>query len=194
MLPIALAAAWLGMASAVLFPGVESSNDILTRFVVELFPVGLKGLVLVGILAAVMSTADICILTASANVTRDVVHRYIDPDMSHRRMLRLGMLASLGTGLAALALAWGMQDIIDILLLGFTVNGAALFLPTMIAMYRREGDATAAFWSISASLLTVVGWKIAAEAGVAGAAGVEPLWPGLAVSFLVYFGVAAVRR
>ena len=82
MLPIALAAAWLGMASAVLFPGAESSNDILTRFVVELFPIGLKGLVLVGILAAVMSTADICILTASANVTRDVVHRYVNPNMS----------------------------------------------------------------------------------------------------------------
>jgi SSS family solute:Na+ symporter len=194
VLPIALAAAWLGVASAVLFPGVESSNDILTRFVVELFPVGLKGLVLVGILAAVMSTADICILTASANVTRDVVHRYIDPGMSHRRMLRLGMLASVGAGLAALSLAWGMQDIINVLLLGFTINGAALFLPTMIAMYRGDGDASAAFWSILASLVTVVGWKIASELNVAGAMDIEPLWPGLAVSFLVYTGVAMVRR
>lgn len=187
ILPIAVASAWLGMAAAVLFPDVANSNEILTTFVVELFPTGLRGLVLVGILAAVMSTADICILTVSANLTQDVYHRYINPDMSHQRMLRLGMVASAVVGVLAMLMAWKMQDIIGILLLGFTINGAALFLPTMIGMYAKRVDTSAAFWSILLSLITVIGWKLAAQAGAGGIFQLEPLWPGLAVSVLVYF-------
>lgn len=193
VLPIAVASTWLGMSSAVLFPGVENGNDILSTFVIELFPVGLKGLVLVGILAAVMSTADICILTSSANVTRDVYHRYFKPDMGHHQMLRLGMLASGGVGLLAMLMAWKMQDIIDILLFGFTINGAALFLPTMVAMYSKRPDPGAAFWSIALSLPTVVGWKIAAEMGFEGILAIEPLWPGLVVSFVSYALIRLAR-
>ena len=187
ILPIAVASAWLGTASAVLFPDVANSNNILTTFVVELFPTGLRGLVLVGILAAVMSTADICILTASANVTQDIYHRYFKPGMSHQRMLRLGMVASACVGVLAMMMAWKMQDIIDILLLGFTINGAALFLPTMVAMLAKRVDTSAAFWSILLSLITVIAWKSAAQAGAGGFFRIEPLWPGLALSILVYF-------
>lgn len=175
------------LVAAVLFPDVANSNEILTTFVVELFPPGLKGLVLVGILAAVMSTADICILTVSANVTQDVYLRYINPHMSHQRMLRLGMLASVGVGVLAMLMAWKMQDIIGILLLGFTINGAALFLPTMVAMYAKRIDTSAAFWSILLSLITVIGWELAAQAGAGGVFQLESLWPGLAVSVLAYF-------
>jgi SSS family solute:Na+ symporter len=189
ILPIAIASAWLGMASAVLFPDVQNSNDILTTFVVELFPTGLKGLVLVGILAAVMSTADICILTASANITRDVYHRYINPEMSHQRMLRLGMVASAGVGLLAMMMAWKMQDIIGILLLGFTINSAGLFLPTLVAMYAKRTNSSAAFWSILLSLITVIGWKLAAQAELGEMFLLEPVWPGLAVSTISYAAI-----
>ena len=186
MLPIAVAATWLGLTSAMLFPGVESSNDILTTFVVELFPSGLKGLVLVGILAAVMSTADICILTVSANVTRDIYQRYINPDVSKNAMLKLGIFASVAVGLVASLMAWKMQDIIDVLLLGFTLNGAALFLPTIAAMYWKRTDPNAAFWSIVMSLSTVITWRLAADFGLDGVFTIEPLWPGLAVSVATF--------
>ena len=61
VLPIALAVAWLGLASAVLYPGRESGAGILTTFVLEAFPAGLKGLMVIGILSAIMSVAAICV-------------------------------------------------------------------------------------------------------------------------------------
>ncbi len=184
LLPIAVAATWLGLASAALFPAVESSNDILTTFVVELFPVGIKGLVLVGILAAVMSSADICILTASANLTRDAYQRYLNPDVGKKKMMRISMMSSVVAGLLATLMAWKMQDIIDVLLLGFTINSAALFVPTMMALFWKGTYAKAAFWSIALSLPTVIVWKIAASFGVKGIFAIEPLWPGLIVSLV----------
>lgn len=186
MLPIAVAATWLGLASAVLYPDVETSNGILTTFVLGHFPTGLKGLMLVGIIAAVMSSADICILTASANLTRDVYQRYLNPKISKDAMLRLGMWSSVVAGLLATLMAWKMQDIIDVLLLGFTINSAALFVPTMAALFMKKTNSNAAFWSISLSLSTVIVWKIAASSGMTGLFTIEPLWPGLTVSFLTY--------
>ena len=193
MLPIALAATWLGMASAVLFPDAASSSGILTTFIVETFPIGLKGLALVGVLAAVMSSADICILTASANYTRDVHQRFLQPDIGEQSMLRLSILASTIFGMMAAFMAWKMQDIIDVLQLGFTINGAALFLPTIAAFYWRRADSTAAFWSICLSLATVLGWRLAGDLDLGAVFNIDPLWPGLLVSTAVFLGLSALR-
>ncbi len=128
---------------------MTSSAGILTTFVLQAFPVGLKGLMVIGILSAIMSVASICVLTASANYARDIHQRYFQPDIAHAAMLRLGTLASLGAGVLAMLMAWKMHDIIDILQLGFTINSAALFLPTIAAIYWDRVPAGAAFWSSS---------------------------------------------
>jgi SSS family solute:Na+ symporter len=94
------------------------------------------------------------------------------------------MLASL--------LAWKMQDIIDVLLLGFTINSAALFVPTIAALILKRTDSAAAFWSISLSLATVILWKIAASYSIDGIFTIEPLWPGLLVSAVTFLFVHRV--
>jgi Na+/pantothenate symporter len=93
-------------------------------------------------------------------------------------------------------LAWKMRDIIDILQLGFTINAAGLFLPTIAAIYWDRVPASAAFWSIAASLAAVIGWRIASDAGLGGVFAVDPLWPGLAVSVavLLVMTVGRARR
>ncbi len=193
ILPVALAVTWLGLASAVLYPGRESGAGILTTFVLEAFPVGLKGLMVIGILSAIMSVASICVLTASANYARDIHQRYIQPGIAQAAMLRVGTLASLGAGGLAMLMAWKMRDIVDILQLGFTINSAALFLPTVAAICWPRVPASAAFWSSSLSLATVVGWRIAADAGAGGIFAIDPLWPGLVVSAALLFGLTTFR-
>lgn len=186
LLPLAVGATWLGMTSAILFPGLEDSSDILSTFVIQTFPVGLKGLVLVGILAALMSTADICILTASANLSKDVYQRYVNPDVAPRKLFRISIGLSVFIGAIAALMAWRMQDIIDILIVGFTINSAALFLPSIAVVYFAKVNSRAAFWSIALSLVTVVGWYIASQSTDGAPFGLDPLWPGLAVSIVVF--------
>ncbi len=194
IVPLALASTWIGLACATLYPEHLDSASILATFVLDAFPAGLKGLMLIAVLSAIMSTADICILTASANYTRDIHQRFIRPDLPPEAMLRLGTLASAVVGLLSMLLAWKMRDIIDILQLGFTINAAGLFLPTVLALYAKRVPAGAAFWSIGASLVTVIAWRLAADAGAGGIFAIDPLWPGLAVSALLLFGLSARQR
>ncbi len=194
IVPLAIAAVWIGLAAAVLYPDAGAvGSSVLATLVLDHFPAGLKGLMLVAVLSAIMSTADICILTASANYTRDIHQRYIQPDLSQRDMLRLGTLASVVVGVLSMLLAWKMRDIIDILQLGFTINAAGLFLPTVAALYGNRVPASAAFWSIGASLVTVIGWRIAADAGSGGIFAIDPLWPGLAVSAVLLVVLTALQ-
>ena len=186
LLPLAIGATWLGLTAALLYPDVDSGGDILSRLVMDIFPIGLKGLMLVGILAALMSTADICILTAAANGSRDIYQRYINPDVSPKKLFRLSMYLAGIIGAASGLMAWQMQDVIGILLLAFTVNAAALFVPTIAMVTLKKVNTDAAFWSISLALATVVAWYGASVMDLAPVFRNDPLWPGLIVSISVF--------
>ncbi len=186
IVPLAVGAVWLGMTAAVLYPDVENSGEILSRMVIDTFPVGFKGLMLVGILAALMSTADICILTASANGSRDIYQRYVNPDVAPQKMFRISIALAVVVGAAAAIMAWQMQDIIGILLVAFTINSAGLFVPTLAMVVQKEVSKPAAFWSISLSLTTVIAWYAASSFELDPLFTVDPLWPGLLVSILTF--------
>lgn len=130
---IAGASTFLGMAGRLILPDLSSSNNVIAALVVELFPHGLKGLVLVAVLSAIMSTADISVLTGSASLTKDIYQRYINPNVSEKTLLHVGLVASLLVGVLGAIFGWFTQDIMNILLITFTINSAGLFLPTIPA-------------------------------------------------------------
>ena len=194
IIPMAISATWLGLSAAVMFPDADISDGILTMFVLETFPVGLKGLVLVGILAAIMSSADICILSASANYSKDIHARFLQPEMSNDEILQLGIKASAVIGLLALLMAWQMQDIIGLLQISFTILSASLFIPITLVNLRVPVNATATFASVCLSLITVLVWQAAKELGVDGLFQLDPLYPGLIVSAASLAVVSAMKK
>jgi len=194
LLPLVIGSTWLGLTAGVLYPGVESGGDILSRLIIDIFPVGLKGLLLVGLLAALMSTADICILTAAANGSRDIYQRYVNPDVAPRKLFKISMYLAGIVGVASALMAWQMRDVVDILLLAFTINAAALFVPTIAMVTMKTVNTDAAFWSISLALLTVIAWYLASVAKLAPVFQNDPLWPGLIVSVVVFSGISLFAR
>jgi SSS family solute:Na+ symporter len=190
LVPLAIGTIWMGLTAALLYPNVDNSSDILSLLVMDVFPVGLKGLMLVGILAALMSTADICILTAAANGSRDIYQRFVNPNVAPKKLFRISMGLAVVVGIAAALMAWQMQDIVGILLVAFTINAATLFVPTIAMVTMKNVDTTAAFWSITLALLTVLIGYSAASLNIALLFTVDPLWPGLAVSVLSFVSIS----
>lgn len=158
------------------------------------FPSGIKGLVITGIFAAIMSSADIAILTASANVTRDIYQRYINPKAKDRTIVRLGTVSSLFIGGISLLFAWLNPDIMDILLITFTFLSAGLFIPTFFGFFWRRASIKAAFYSMTLSMITVIFWYIGQYQGWGAVFRIDALWPGLLVSALVFFSLSLLRE
>ncbi|MDO4260967.1 MAG: sodium:solute symporter family protein [Eubacteriales bacterium] len=194
ILPIALGATYEGMAAKVLLPDLADGNNALIRLILATFPTGVRGLVITGIFAAIMSSADISILTASANITRDIYQRYVRPDAPDRKIVRIGVLSSLFVGAVSLLTAWLNPDIMDILLITFTFLSAGLFVPTFCGFFWKRAGTAAAFYSMLLSMITVTVWYAGNLLGWGAVFAVDALWPGLAVSLVVFLGLTLTSR
>ena len=75
-----------------------------------------------------------------------------------------------------------------------TILSAGLFIPTVMGFVWKRGNADAAFYSMLTSTVTVIFWELGRHMGWGAVFAVDSLWPGLAVSALIYFPVSLLRR
>lgn len=194
VLIIAGASTFLGMAGKLILPDLASSNNVIAALVVELFPHGLKGLVLIGVLSAIMSTADISVLTGSASLTKDIYQRYFHPEASEKTLMRVGLAASLFVGVLGAVFGWFTQDIMNILLITFTINSAGLFLPTIGAFFWKKSCSAGAFASMLSATIIAVVWFIGGKVSALPLFSIDALWPSFGVSAVLYVVICLAHR
>lgn len=187
VLCISLSICFLGMSAKILYPSHSGGESALIKLIMHVFPFGVKGLMLVAILSAIMSTADTCILSASANLSRDIYQRFINQDANQNQILRFSMMSSVLVGTTSALIGWFSESIIALLVMTFTINSAGLFFPTLGAFFWKRATAHAAFWSMGLSLSTVTIWYIGQYLKMNSAVfSIDPVWPGLFVSFVTF--------
>ena len=191
---IAGASTFLGMAGKLILPDLASSNNVIAALVVELFPHGLKGLVLIGVLSAIMSTADISVLTGSASLTKDIYQRYFHPEASEKTLMRVGLAASLLVGVLGAVFGWFTQDIMNILLITFTINSAGLFLPTIGAFFWKKSCSAGAFASMLSATIIAIVWFIGGKVSALPLFSIDALWPSFGVSAVLYVVICLTHR
>ena len=194
VLIIAGASTFLGMAGKLILPDLASSNNVIAALVVELFPHGLKGLVLIGVLSAIMSTADISVLTGSASLTKDIYQRYFHPEASEKTLMRVGLAASLFVGVLGAVFGWFTQDIMNILLITFTINSAGLFLPTIGAFFWKKSCSAGAFASMLSATIIAIVWFIGGKVSALPLFSIDALWPSFGVSAVLYVVICLTHR
>lgn len=189
---IAVATTFIGMSGRALSSNALQSGSVMSSLIMQFMPPGLKGFVLIGLLAAIMSTGSVCLLVASANITQDIGKRFVWPGMGNRAARLIGAASTVLVGFLAVYLSLARQDIIDVLYIAFTLNSAGLFIPTIGTFLWKRGGAGTAAWSMAASLAVVLFWYVAQTLWPENTLfALDPVWPGLLVSAVVY-GTGAV--
>jgi SSS family solute:Na+ symporter len=176
---MAFMGATLGMFGRVLFPTAEPEMG-LPLLVRDVLPVGATGLVLAAYLAAIMSTADSCLLASVGNIIDDIVGRTVAPATSERAKLLASRILTLIVGFGSVSFALYVPRVIDSILLAYSFMVAGLFFPTLGALFWRRASGVAAFWSIVAGGGTTVTLTVLDIATIA-----DPVFYGLGVSGLV---------
>jgi SSS family solute:Na+ symporter len=93
-----------GVLAARVFPGLASPDSAFPRMVIEHVPGGLQGLVLAGLLAAILSTVAAGLTASASLITYDFVLR-ARPTLSERSRVRLGRWLMVGILAACAVLA-----------------------------------------------------------------------------------------
>ena len=129
-IPLAFAIALIGMGAKALYPEI-SPEQALPRVIGG---VPLSGLVLAALIAALMSSADTCLLTQSVIVTEDILKLSLDG----RKTILVTRLSMLILGFLALALAIALNDVIKTLLFAYTVFTCGLLVPVIVGFYKER--------------------------------------------------------
>ncbi len=126
-----LVGALIGMCARVLLPDLADANNAFAAIVRSALPDGIRGLVIAAALAAMMSTASAGLLAASTTLTEDLL-----PRLRGGRASTLGMARffTLLTGLAVLAIALLVNDVIGALTLAYNLLVGGILVPLLGAI------------------------------------------------------------
>lgn len=126
---------WGDKLSLLSYHGTVDPERILPAVILFLVSPGMRGLLLVALLAAAMSTFNAIINMTSAYLTQDIYQVYLRPHASNRELIRVSYAAGIFQVAAGMAMAYSTTSINDIwgwLTMGLT---AGMGVPIVLRFY-----------------------------------------------------------
>jgi solute:Na+ symporter, SSS family len=130
-----------------------------------------------GIFAKVISTANNYLFSPATNLIHDVYERFIDKHASQRRTLIVSRLIVVVLGLFALLQATQFESILKAALYAYTVYGAAVTPAVMAVFFWRRTTTAGAITSIALGTIITVVWNV-------GTHDLDAIYPALAASVI----------
>ena len=141
-------------------------NMSLPMLFIEFFPTWLAALIGVGVLSAIMSTADGLVVSSSQVIANDIYRRtlaprfqaQLSPEALDRRVLFISRVATVVVLLLCMVLAWALMDT-NITLIVWTGNGgmmAAFAGPLVVGALWRGVTSKGAYAGLTAGFLTFI--------------------------------------
>ncbi|MEA3442143.1 MAG: sodium:solute symporter family protein [Chloroflexota bacterium] len=133
-IPVAFAITLIGMSAKVLCPQILPEQAFPQVISTVLSP-ALGGVVLAALVAALMSSADTCLLSQGVILTQDIVKRF-HPGLDEKKTILLTRLNVIILGFLALGLAISLKGVISSLLFAYTIFTCGLVVPVIAGFYK----------------------------------------------------------
>lgn len=117
---------YLGVFQRAIFGGEEDSGSILYNFIFNLADSKWMILILVGLIAAIMSSADSFLLASGILISEDIIKRFVIRDADDREMIFFTRVFIVVTGAIAFAFAINIDDILYLWLTGIGMTSVIL--------------------------------------------------------------------
>lgn len=145
------------MVLGIFYLGSEASFDAekIMPLVLLKMPVGLRGLFMAVLLAALMSTISAMINVTSSVVINDFVKRYVAKDLSQRTLVRLGQLASVVAVLVGFVFSLSFVNIVTAWEMMVFVVVTVILVPATLRWHYWRFGARAFVWSMAVSAVLI---------------------------------------
>lgn len=154
---------WVSKLHLISFHGTVNAERILPSVVMITIPMGLRGMILVALLAACMSTFDTTVNMATGFFTNDLYKRYIRPAASNRELISLSWVFIVILVVMGFLFAYSVESINDIWGWLIMSLGGGLMIPGILRLY---------WWRFNGG-----GFAIGTAAGMIGAVVQRMAWP-----------------
>jgi Na+/proline symporter len=133
--PFIMAIAILAVSLSASGRVIENPEVVLPTVLMELFPPGIKGLLVAGLLAAAMSTYVAIVNSGAAYWVNDIYQRFLRPDADRKALISQSRIASVAIVILGLLSTYAFSSLNDVwgfLTMGF---GVGLIVPQFIRWY-----------------------------------------------------------
>jgi SSS family solute:Na+ symporter len=195
---LGLGAVGIGLVGRALFPQVEALPDadqemIYLALSSELFGPLLYGLLVGGVFAAILSTADSQLLVVASTFARDVYEKTLRRSSREDEVarLRIGRAVLIASGVVALALAWSAEDLVFwLVLFAWAGLGASLGPALILSLFWRGATRDGIAAGMVTGTLVTIAWRLWLREPT----GLYELVPGFAFSALAIVAVSLAQR
>ncbi len=153
------------------YPDIASGAQFTPMFVADYFPVGLKGIMLAVLCGLLLTTGDSYLMLISSTVVDDFV-RPAKPDMDDKKLLKIGRVTIVIAAIIIVILALYMGSIYELIALGGSAYGAAVFFPLHLGCRIKKLNIKAVNVAIVIGGLVSFIWDLAKLSAITGIRGV----------------------
>jgi solute:Na+ symporter, SSS family len=161
LVPFGILAAAVGMASAVLYPGIESI-DALPTLAVDVHPLW-TALVMCGLVGAILGSIAALIIGSATLLLKDFYRPFFNRGGDDRKDVVFLRLATFGAGVVPIALALFAEDVLAVTFLAKSLRAALAVLIVLMFYRPGYGSSRGAVVSIVVALVATTGWFLAGD-------------------------------
>ncbi len=190
-IPLYLMVVFTGMAGFVLYPEIPKGG-VVTALVTDYLTPVLGALVFIGISAAIMSTMDSLLNTASMTLMLDLLPEHPD----EKKQLSRSRITTLSVTAVALLISLKIRSILQISWMASDIITTGVFVPLVMGFFWRRGNTYGALSSLGVGFVYCL-YNLAISFGLPlpsfwQAQSAQQVILGVALSFVVYVGVSLV--
>lgn len=157
-LPYFIMVGLLGLVAYVINPSLK--GDLAFPYLVnEILPVGIKGFVIAGLLAVIMSTADSYLHLTGLMFCHDVIKPIFADKLDDKKELILLRICTLMLGCLSVFGAFYNSNLIDLNIFSYIFWLPAIFIPLFSAIHGIYGSSLGFYISGLSGILMMVLWK-----------------------------------
>ncbi len=159
----AVGATLVGLFARMLVPELGDPELATPTMILTLLPAGAAGVVIAAYIAAVMSTADSCLIGPVAIFTNDVYRKLLNPGATDAALVKVARVATVVLGALAIGAAYLVPSVLDLILYAYTFGSAGLFFPMLGLLFWPRATAAGAFWSMLLGGSAAIVWAVLGE-------------------------------
>lgn len=144
-IPFQIIVGTIGIIALILLPDLPAAQAF-PALIDNIVPTGLKGIVISGLLAVIMSTVDSILNTGAIAGINDLLGSLVKSPISSKAKLTLAKLTTIAIALGATVIAVKFNSIIEILFFVLVLGNSIYFPGYFLGILRLQGSKRA-FWS-----------------------------------------------
>lgn len=148
----------IGVISRQFVPADMNPDEIFSYVTVDMLPPALGGIILIGLLSALMTGADSFVLQGSSNLTHDLYHRIVKPDADNKELMMVSRVSVVFISVLGLIVAYMITDIITMYQWALRISAVTLVIPFLSVMFWRGITKRAVFISMVTSAVVTIIW------------------------------------